>query len=185
MFDRVGFFRVITPCRGIRDHRRPGSVEARPIYFRRRWKLATTYTRVAPLPSSLRPFPRAELFRPRVKGDLSKSAHLSRYIFKMETINPVPVRVYKTHGIACRVENLSLRQKPKVNVPRPPKNTRGASSSVAGPSHHFRRLSRVFEESFISGWMIPLCARGRWTLDILLMQENGSNESSSAFSLYG
>lgn len=147
MFDRVGFFRVITPCQGTRDHRRPDSVDARPIYFRRRWKLATTYTGRL---SSLTPFlGRSCSGR---EGDLSKSAHLSRYIFKI-AYNPLPPspRTYKTHGIACRDENLSLRQKPKVNVPRPPKNTRGASPSVAGPSHHFRRLSRVFEESHISG----------------------------------
>lgn len=85
--------------------------------------------------------------RPRESREIYQSAHLSRtsqYIFK------IAYTLSMYYGVARRDENLSLRQKPKVNVPRPPKNTRGASFSVAVRSvHHFRRLS--CEECFTSG----------------------------------
>jgi len=89
--------------------------------------------------------------RPRRESrEIYQSAHLSRtsreYIFKRSLIYASVYTHTRTGGVARRDENLSLRQKPKVNVPRPPKNTRGEHPPVRVPStfarfrgeHHLR-----------------------------------------------
>jgi len=169
MFDRVGFFRVITPCQGTRDHRRPDSVDARPIYFRRRWKLATTYTSRL---SSLIPF-LGRSCSGRESTEIYQKARTSRGIFLRSPITPPPrprvrIRRMESHAATkiCRCaknRKWTSRGPLKIRGEHPPRSPVRRTISV-----DFLAFSR----SATSPVNDPFMRERWWTLDVLLIQEN-------------
>lgn len=112
-----------------------------------------------------------EPFRPRRESreiyQRAFLAHIAQYIFKRDALYiHIHICVYtRVYGIVRRDGNLSLRQKPKVNVPSHPKNTPGEHPPrllVRAPSHW---LSRVFEKNFTSGEWSSYFLKRRRTLE--------------------